>query len=313
MAQAQKSTSQIDPQMLQLLLPKTPTTDQNGSEEESGETEGVESGINTEKKDNDSAIGKGESISSPVDASSTSTLGIVTSNGTITLNPQTLLYLTPLLLPLNMQQQGGASSQTSTVTQEGVTSNNPIPPINAVQLLQTLSAVTSRFQNTPQTLSTSQSHSQSPKIPNLTPLRAQSPVPVEDTVNASSNSATVDVPSGISSDVFQQIFGQSTASDKTKTTWTLTTTPPASSVALTLNSEGRSSPRKKRQVFSGYQISEMEKRFEKSHYIDTKEREVLAKEIGLQADQVKVWFQNRRTKKTRLSWRQKNEGETGGN
>ena len=71
-----------------------------------------------------------------------------------------------------------------------------------------------------------------------------------------------------------------------------------------------SSPRKRRQVFSGVQTTELEKQFEICPYIDSKERERLAEKIGLHPDQVKVWFQNRRTKKTRISWRQHNKEPT---
>lgn len=245
------------------MTPNEPTAD--GKEEE-GDKEGEEA--------------------SPPPQSSPPSMGVVSSNGTITISPQALLCLTPLLLATNQSE-----------AKEGEKSDTPT--INAVQLMQTLSAVSSRLPN----------HASSGKSVTPTPLRAQSPVPVEETLTDNPLPAPSTSGAGLlSSEVLQQILS---AADKSKA-WTLATTPTSSlppSLSLSLSSSAGRTPRKKRQVFSGHQIAEMEKRFEKSPYIDNKEREVLAQEIGLQADQVKVWFQNRRTKKTRLSWRQGKEGE----
>ena len=309
LAQTQKST---DSQLLQLLFSKKSTkdcVDQNGDANE-------ESKISNDKKgmSDDSA---------PNNAS----LGIVSSNGTITITPQALLYLTPLLASANNTQTDSKTQQQEETTDhmDTTSSNNTL---NAVQLLQTLS----RLQNIPQLQNVTTPNK---GVSGPTPLRAQSPVPVEETLitcasdtpttitttNNVNNDATVTtnnnnaslsstgLVTSITSDVLQQILEQ--ASDKSKS-WSVTGTPTSAlppALSLSLSSSAGRSARKKRQVFSGQQIAEMEKHFEESPYIDNKEREVLAKEIGLLPDQVKVWFQNRRTKKTRLSWRQSKEAE----
>ena len=113
----------------------------------------------------------------------------------------------------------------------------------------------------------------------------------------------------INSETLQQIIGgQGTSGDELKT-WTVSSMPVMSTITPCKVSQSRgaggSSPRKKRQVFSGEQILELEKRFQESQYVDNQDREKLAAKIGLTPDQVKVWFQNRRTKKNRISWRQK--------
>lgn len=134
------------------------------------------------------------------------------------------------------------------------------------------------------------------------------------------------VPMAIStgSEVLQQLLDQS--ADGVKCTWntnvkptpTITTFSPVASGSLvngTLSpvAQGTSplvqSPfgRRKRSVFSGFQVEELEKHFQVCSYINAAERERLASKIGLSADQVKVWFQNRRTKKTRTSWRSKED------
>ncbi len=292
LAQTQKSTNQIDTQLLQLLFPKKFTkdeTDINGCD------------TNNELKTDDDKEGVSDD-SAPTNTS----LGVISSNGTITITPQALLCLTPLFAASdNKTQEDIVMDQTDSI------SNNTV---NAVQLLQTLS----RLQNLSQ-LQNMNTPSKGGGGP--TPLRAQSPVPVEDTLTPCSNTPTTatttttnnsNTSSGlITSDVLQQILEQ--AAEKSKSSWSLTTTTPTSSLppalSLSLSSSAGRSTRKKRQVFSGIQIAEMEKQFEESPYIDNKEREVLAKEIGLLPDQVKVWFQNRRTKKTRLSWRLIKEAE----
>lgn len=54
--------------------------------------------------------------------------------------------------------------------------------------------------------------------------------------------------------------------------------------------------KKSRVLFSQWQINELEKLFKKQKYVTSNERELMAKRLKLQANQVKIWFQNRRYK-----------------
>ncbi|CAF0703127.1 unnamed protein product [Brachionus calyciflorus] len=54
--------------------------------------------------------------------------------------------------------------------------------------------------------------------------------------------------------------------------------------------------KKSRILFSQWQINELEKLFKKQKYVTSNERELMAKRLKLQANQVKIWFQNRRYK-----------------
>ncbi|OWF53566.1 homeobox protein EMX1-like isoform X1 [Mizuhopecten yessoensis] len=58
-------------------------------------------------------------------------------------------------------------------------------------------------------------------------------------------------------------------------------------------------PKRIRTAFSPSQLLQLEKSFEKSHYVVGQERKDLAGELQLTETQVKVWFQNRRTKHKR--------------
>ncbi|EJW86990.1 hypothetical protein WUBG_02098, partial [Wuchereria bancrofti] len=53
---------------------------------------------------------------------------------------------------------------------------------------------------------------------------------------------------------------------------------------------------KARTTFTGRQIFELEKQFEKKKYLSSCERGELAKLLNVTETQVKIWFQNRRTK-----------------
>ncbi|RNA32982.1 homeobox Nkx- -like [Brachionus plicatilis] len=55
-------------------------------------------------------------------------------------------------------------------------------------------------------------------------------------------------------------------------------------------------PKKSRILFSQWQINELEKLFKKQRYVTSNERDLMAKRLKLQANQVKIWFQNRRYK-----------------
>ncbi|KAK3597724.1 hypothetical protein CHS0354_006076 [Potamilus streckersoni] len=59
-----------------------------------------------------------------------------------------------------------------------------------------------------------------------------------------------------------------------------------------------------RPTFSGHQIYALEKMFEQTKYLAGPERARLAYALGMTESQVKVWFQNRRTK-----WRKKHAAE----
>ncbi|XP_048854123.1 homeobox protein Nkx-6.3 isoform X1 [Brienomyrus brachyistius] len=69
---------------------------------------------------------------------------------------------------------------------------------------------------------------------------------------------------------------------------------------------GDAGSRKKhtRPTFSGHQIFALEKTFEQTKYLAGPERARLAYSLGMTESQVKVWFQNRRTK-----WRKKSASE----
>lgn len=55
-------------------------------------------------------------------------------------------------------------------------------------------------------------------------------------------------------------------------------------------------PRRPRTIFSASQLLELEERFRYQKYLSTAERSCLAFTLGLSEEQVKVWFQNRRSK-----------------
>ena len=61
--------------------------------------------------------------------------------------------------------------------------------------------------------------------------------------------------------------------------------------------DGKDGKKKRtRTAFSTEQIKSLEKRFISNHYVVGAERQKLANELDLSEAQVKVWFQNRRTK-----------------
>ncbi|CAG2249719.1 ventral anterior homeobox 2-like [Mytilus galloprovincialis] len=55
-------------------------------------------------------------------------------------------------------------------------------------------------------------------------------------------------------------------------------------------------PKRARTTFSPEQLYHLEREFQRNQYMVGKERSQLARELGLSETQVKVWFQNRRTK-----------------
>ncbi|KAK7110021.1 uncharacterized protein [Littorina saxatilis] len=59
-------------------------------------------------------------------------------------------------------------------------------------------------------------------------------------------------------------------------------------------------PKRNRTAFSPSQLLQLEQAFEKNHYVVGQERKTLAGKLQLSETQVKVWFQNRRTKHKRM-------------
>ncbi|KAI6192130.1 Homeobox domain and Homeodomain-like and Homeodomain, metazoa-containing protein [Aphelenchoides bicaudatus] len=55
-------------------------------------------------------------------------------------------------------------------------------------------------------------------------------------------------------------------------------------------------PKRPRTTFSNDQLKRLDAAFEQNPYLVGKEREKLAKDLGLSETQVKVWYQNKRTK-----------------
>ncbi|XP_044742117.1 homeobox protein Nkx-6.2-like [Chrysoperla carnea] len=78
------------------------------------------------------------------------------------------------------------------------------------------------------------------------------------------------------------------------------------STGTALNNANEKDSKKKhtRPTFSGQQIFALEKTFEQTKYLAGPERAKLAYALGMTESQVKVWFQNRRTK-----WRKKHAAE----
>ncbi|KAL5259175.1 hypothetical protein ACHWQZ_G009587 [Mnemiopsis leidyi] len=77
------------------------------------------------------------------------------------------------------------------------------------------------------------------------------------------------------------------------------------------NSLLRKKPRKPRTIFTARQLLELERRFENQKYLTSTERSCLAFILGLSDEQIKVWFQNRRSKWKRGSGRTERNHITG--
>lgn len=62
-----------------------------------------------------------------------------------------------------------------------------------------------------------------------------------------------------------------------------------------LNAKGKKT-RKPRTIYTSFQLRELNKRFERTQYLALPERAELAAYLGLTQTQVKIWFQNKRSK-----------------
>ncbi|XP_044766000.1 homeobox protein HMX3 [Coccinella septempunctata] len=62
------------------------------------------------------------------------------------------------------------------------------------------------------------------------------------------------------------------------------------------DSDAKNKKKKARTTFTGRQIFELEKQFELKKYLSSSERSEMAKLLNVTETQVKIWFQNRRTK-----------------
>lgn len=203
-----------------------------------------------------------------------------------TTQSQPVFYLAPLVMPLLPGSQA-SSSTTNT--------NTSIATLNQTQVSSSPSS------SSPTTTTTATSNSIQPQL-----------IPIQSLL--SDAQAKIKLEQLISPEALK-LLDQS--SDNVKCTWKfdlkqgpILNSPVASSqvssdgsMLLVNTSDDEKRSKRKRQVFSGFQTEELEKAFQVSPYISAVERENLAQKISLSADQVKVWFQNRRTKKYRSSWR----------
>ncbi|XP_032898787.1 homeobox protein EMX1-like [Amblyraja radiata] len=76
----------------------------------------------------------------------------------------------------------------------------------------------------------------------------------------------------------------------------LSTGPDGAQETMLLHGPFARKPKRIRTAFSPSQLLRLERAFEKNHYVVGAERKQLAGSLSLSETQVKVWFQNRRTK-----------------
>ena len=79
-----------------------------------------------------------------------------------------------------------------------------------------------------------------------------------------------------------------------------------------LNGKGKKI-RKPRTIYSSFQLRELNKRFAKTQYLALPERADLAAYLGLTQTQVKIWFQNRRSKQKKSTQKSGDGAENASN
>ena len=62
------------------------------------------------------------------------------------------------------------------------------------------------------------------------------------------------------------------------------------------NSSVCSSDKRPRTAFSSSQLNRLKEEFSSNRYLTEERRKTLAQELGLQDNQIKIWFQNKRAK-----------------
>ncbi|KAI3382500.1 hypothetical protein SNEBB_010936 [Seison nebaliae] len=117
---------------------------------------------------------------------------------------------------------------------------------------------------------------------------------------SSSSSTSITTTLGQSNE-FYNLINNSTKTFSSEAATRLLTTAMLCQASIAAVAISYRKPKRIRTAFSPSQLIDLEKAFEENHYVVGQERKLLAQELNLSETQVKVWFQNRRTKEKRLS------------